>query len=308
MIANRFIKTSSAWELLCEFCRRHFGSSWKYPAFALEFLVILFQNQEGGIWLCDDVLAAREPSLQFDDDGLLVDPEGSCTFCKEGVLTGRHFLLYRPELSGAWKSGGFVDHLLQVRSSSKVKRFGIAVRRDILLERELYVRSYTAAYLWGPKGISESKLNDPFFPEYPNGTVTVHKLDESESLESMFPLLRLEVMWSRRQGIKTVQMEEIVPEISFRNKHPDVIQNRYIHAIWNGEAFNHFDGAIKSYDKRYYQGRLDSDIKRYDGPKPEYRKLFRIDGLLSLVDWCDLVALFFEENSLVYEYLDSNVE
>jgi hypothetical protein len=148
-------------------------------------------------------------------------------------------------------------------------------------------------------------LQDPGFPENPKGSVTVHQRIDA-SADDLFPLERIEVMWSLRDGIKSVQIEELIPLESGRNRLADgQVCNRFVHAQWNPreQRFIHFDGSVMIYEAKSYQERLGTDMKKFGGKASSKKKLFRLDGPLQLPAWCRLVTKYFEENELIAEYL-----
>ncbi len=168
---------------------------------------------------------------------------------------------------------------------------------------------FTREYLRGPKGISLDQLNDPGFPEHVDGTVTEYiRIDPDGDLRLLgMDLDRLQVMWSFRDGIKSVQFEELVPIAAKEFGGYPYVGNRYIHAQWHIEdqCFRHLDGAVKIYDKQRYSARFDHDL-RYRQPDIEadsYLKLFRLDGNLRLDFWAQLITRYFRNNELVIEYL-----
>ena len=53
-------------------------------------------------------------------------------------------------------------------------------------------------------------LQDASFPQAESGTVTEHHRVGENPLFDLFPLKRLEIMWSQRGGMKSVQIEELI--------------------------------------------------------------------------------------------------
>ena len=296
----------NGWILIHDYCKERLEEDVVSPILLFDVLLEQFQPGAGaGVWLGDNVTASLDPKLEFDGDGLLTGPIDHIVYTKEGVLTPDYFLLYERSIPGAGLTGGFVEALLVSRSQQNPDRFGLAVRTDIVLSRAYHRETHTRAFIRGPRGLGIEKLQDSKFPEDPRGTVTEHRPVEGSRAQRLFPLERLEVMWSRRKGLKTVQFEELVAP---RRKHcsgAGLIRNRYAHAVWDpGEMhFQHFDGALRGYSAKQYQGRLTTDLKKYTQKSDEYQKLFRIDGALRLDEWCDLLTRYYDQNELVLEYL-----
>ena len=287
------------------FSQKYFGDDISPCPYVLEVLLEAFEPEEAGVWSGDRVVDSRESSLEFDKDGLLVGPSNSVEFTRWGVLTDSNLLLYDGWMPGNGTSGGFVEALLRYREQFGATQFGMAIRADILYARRHFHPYETRAYIRGPRGISRDQLQDSAFPEDPRGVVTTHQYAGESVASHLFPAHRIEVMWSRKRNAKTVQIEELVEERNPINHFGGRIQNRYVHARWDTDrsTFVHFDGAIRTYSKSRYLSRLSSDLRAYDGKASGYRKLFRVDGSMSLEIWEDLVARYFEQNELVLEYL-----
>ena len=176
----------------------------------------------------------------------------------------------------------------------------------MLIDRSVFGMYLTAAYIRGPKGVSLEVLQSPEFPENPRGSVTVHQRTDTDSIDAwLLPLIRTEVMWSSRNDIKTVQIEELAGTEDVYGNTRAEITNRYVHAQWSTErqCFIHFDGAVKIYTPGDYQRRLGTDMKKRADLKADYVKLYRLDGAIPLNVWCDLTSRFFYMNELVTEYL-----
>ena len=230
-------------------------------------------------------------------------------FCKEGILVRSDWLLIDWDVPGKSTNGGFLDDLLKVMQElpSRPKHFGLAISRDVALSGRHYSECVTKAYIRGPQGLSKELLDDPAFPSDASGTVTEHRRIEGHPPHALFPLDRTEIMWSERDGIKTIQIEEIHPESTAIGS---FVNNRYVHARWSPEAsrFIHFDGALKSHHVHTYVERLSTDMKKYRSKANGYKKLFRLDAEIELQSWCSLTTKFFENNELVLEYMDGGIE
>jgi len=230
-------------------------------------------------------------------------------FRKEGILIGSDWLLIDRDVPGGSLNGGFLDDLLKVvqKLPSRPKHFGLAINRDVALSSRHYAECLTKAYIRGPRGLSKRLLDDPTFPQDPSGTVTEHRRVEAHPLDALFPLERTEIMWSKRDRIKSIQIEEIRPESTAIGS---FVENRYVHARWAPEdsRFIHFDCALKSYDVDTYVERLSTDMRKYRSKADEYKKLFRLDAKIELQSWCSVTSKFFENNELVLEYLGGAIE
>ena len=299
------------WSDIEKYCLKYFDDTISMPYCFLQVFIFVFKLNVGILFETDAVIK-KINNLRFDDDGLLIEPKNKLIFKKEGILIENYLLNYSPSLCmyNLALSGGFFDHIIEYYYSHKCEYFGIAIDKDLLLEQRYYRYIFTKVYIRGPKGISIKILQNDNFPEDPSGTVTEHLRTNNAPLKELLcPLLKIQVMWSYRNGIKTVQIEEIVPTNTRFFKEEQFIANRYIHARWdvNKEKIIHFDGAVRLYDKTNYHRRIEnnSDLKHMN-IKATYKKLFRIDSEMDLSVWCDLTSRFFYGNELVGEYFESN--
>lgn len=240
------------------------------------------------------------PNLQFDDDGLLI-VDRDTSLDESYVHYGpKCYIPYSPLFKsfGLDVHQGFTHQLVRYFSANKlITRFGIRLDMSQICEQPIHL--VERQLFRGPSGISMEQLQDPRFPEDRSGTITEHVSDELDD--------KVQVMWSARDGEKTVQIEEI-QTISPESSKPEY-KTRYIHAIWNtaAKSFVHFDGAIKYYSASQYALRWNASLKARDHQLSEKKeKLFRLDGDVDLKVWCNFTALFFRWNWLVEEYLCGN--
>lgn len=304
-LAARLPIAGDSWMRIREYCGARLGDDLFPAAHVVELLIRLYQPAGVGAWIGDGVLMALEPGLRFDDDGLLDGSSDQIDFRSDVALTKAYAVHYRAGLPAA-TSDAFVGELVTfARSNPKaVDYLALAVDRDAAMDRSYYQAMQTRAYIRGPIGLSERQLLDETFPDDPSGVVTEHIRVTTNPLQDlMCPLERTEIMWSRRDGMKTVQIEELAP-LERRRFSPERVANRYVHARWDPAqgVFVHLDGALRSYAEDEYPRRLATDLKKAEKAS-EYQKLFRIDGRLPLKAWSTLVGKFFADNELVMEYL-----
>ena len=200
-------------------------------------------------------------------------------------------------------SGGFLEDLVRVSGVVPTRRFGLRLSHDVVVPKAAIRRYVTKAYIRGPKGISEALLCDPRFPESASGTVSQHMRVQEGSIGAVKNLARVEVMWSSRDAVKSVQIEEVLTP----SQREAVC--RYVHAQWDPSvrAIVHFDGAVRTYNAEASHERFGVDIKSA-ARADSYTKVFRIDAQLKLADWQRLVVKFFHDNELVMEYFGGAVD
>jgi hypothetical protein len=279
----------------------------------LTYILLILFPTNSGISIQPNAVRLACPELQFDDDGLVdllvLDGQPS----KEGVLIGPHYLKYSPWIDryNLNLQLGFLDlfTLIGQLERSALWNYRLRLDSDVVLPRQLHKPMYHRVRVWGPIGFTEEQLSDPHFPELATGTRTEHARDEDRVHVNYLgmDLERLQVMWSARDGIKIVQIEELLPIDAKEFRHRTHIANRYVHAEWDPQknAFRHFDGAVKIYAKEQYMLRRAEGLKRSDSrlPKVPKPKLFRMDGKIRPDDFSLLTASFFKDNELVEEYL-----
>lgn len=306
LICKRFSGTEDLWEKVRTFCVIHFEDDIVFSYALPEVLVLVFQPSNVGAWIDKGVVRKIEPDLNFDKDGLLYGSSKEFQFVKEGILTNKYFIPYDHRIPGAGKTDGFVERILFSSNTEDVRFLGLSIEQDAVLEKCYHIPLLTKAYIWGPKGIDEEILCSADFPEDKSGTLTVHQYaDRSNVYYQLFPVERLEIMWSQKGELKSVQIEELVNTSNLRQAKAGLVSNRYVHAQWSTSQHRviHFDGATRVYELGEYQKRLQSTLKNKDFQITKYKKLFRIDGSLPLDIWKNLLAAFFEGNLLIGEYL-----
>ncbi|HEX7608852.1 MAG TPA: hypothetical protein VF370_06005 [Candidatus Cryosericum sp.] len=295
----------SAIENYCQ--RLPSANGWMYKDWVLEALVLIF-DVEVGITSGPEIVQGSCSSLAFDKDRLaIIAPGKTIQSQKEGLLVDGHYIKYAPELRryNVALSGGFLEHLTNLAHlTDGALHVSIALNEDLLMDSEYYARYETRAYMYGPKGFSQEHLQDAAFPENPSGTVTVHRrVSDDPLLRLMMPLESTEILWSARDGAKTVQIEELCPF----DQDLGYVMNRYVHARWDvtKRCFSHLDGAVRMYNQRQYEHRCSNDIRHCNQRTGFYKKLFRVDGTVDVTTWNDLVSSFYYGNELVLEYLNS---
>ncbi len=114
---------------------------------------------------------------------------------------------------------------------------------------------------------------------------------------------RTEFFWYVQGERRTFEAEEVV-NLPIGDADGTTFGCRFVHSILDGDASTpiHMDGAIRLYDEAAMVDRLDSDLGR-TRKGPRYKKLWRIDGALSVASWKELLCHYFRDNHLVGEYL-----
>lgn len=151
-------------------------------------------------------------------------------------------------------------------------------------------------YWFGIK-VSLQSLDDP----HVHGRTTYARRAGTHLLHA-FPLLALNVDVSVDESLKTFSVEEVVPDSPQGFGTGRYVVNRYLHAIrdMDQEAWVHVDGAVKAYARETYEATIELPTGP-TGPTLHYRKMWRVDGLISDEAWGRLLGHHFRNNELVAE-------
>jgi len=305
---DRLASFGIGWEEIDECCEVEFPNMF-FARYHLIAALILLSGSHIGVHVGPRIVHEKLPELVYDEDGLLAEDTPRAALRKEGVLTRDCLLQYSHYLLdyNLALQGGFLESLADLSRGSSTW-VHVAINPHIVLDSDYWSSICHRVYIRGPKAPSPERLADRWFPSTATGEVTEHRrLEENPVLELMLPLDKTQVMWTRKQERKTVQIEELVPVNSTRHTRCSLVLNRYLHSIWemNETAFGHADGAIRAYSRDDYGVRQNSDLRGYSGKATAYKKLFRIDGAIRMQEWSDLTWKFFFGNELVIEYLES---
>ncbi|NTW32481.1 MAG: hypothetical protein HGB12_07635 [Bacteroidetes bacterium] len=184
----------------------------------------------------------------------------------------------------------FLDELIEL-SKNKDVNVRILLDDDMVGFAPSYLTSFEYEYWWGPKYNDDIKNIEAGLTQYGS--------DEFEKL--YYSILRTEFYWKHDENNYEFELEEVKNEPS--PQFEDSYGCRYVHSIYkkNEEYFDHFDGAIRSYDTETMLERIDSKMTEF-GRKSEYKKIFRVDGKLPLSNWKSLTTNYLQGNPLIYEY------
>jgi len=186
----------------------------------------------------------------------------------------------------------FLDELLKLRSEPGL---------------DLYLRIDENQVGYAPSFKEHMELEFQWGPHY-NDDITKIKeglaRHDSSNLEiAEYEVSRAEFLWewNKEKNKFSFQMEELKNEETPTES--DTYHCRYVHTVFDNvvQEFEHFDGAIRTYNTDEMLERLEKDFKSY-GKKSIYTKLFKINGKLPLSTWKLLVTLYLRGNPLIYEY------
>ncbi|MDP2386571.1 MAG: hypothetical protein Q8M29_09385 [Bacteroidota bacterium] len=184
----------------------------------------------------------------------------------------------------------FLDELVSHVTNPDVK-VKISIDWDLVGYSPSYATSIELEFWFGPK------YNDDISSITPG--LALHKSEEFERL--YYGISGTEFYWKINDDSHEFELEELKEE-SIPTK-ADTYGCRYIHSIYDdkNKFFEHFDGAIRSYDSELYMERIGMKMTEF-GRRSQYEKLFRIDGKLDLKSWKSLSTNYMQGNPLIYEY------
>lgn len=240
-----------------------------------------------------------------DDKLLLLDtPELQVEKYQSWLLYKQHYLHCHQFLRRGFTSSpnyDFLTRLSKYKNKHPEQMVAIAVDHTRLMPRNSLQQFVEFDRWYGPK-LTWQTLDDPY-----HVGLTVHTRNEDKWLDLLTaPIPKTEFYWSHKDGLKTLQIEEIhSPEVVTKNGQNFII-NRYIHSIRDifNHKFIHLDGAAKIYIPSTYSKRLKEKMPN-NNKSDFYIKLFRIDGEISEIEWSELIAFFFRQNEMVLEYLNT---
>ena len=216
-----------------------------------------------------------------------------------GIFYRDHVLHYHQFLRRGFTSNPNFDFLGRFISyfskTNGANTFRIAIDPLRLMPKEHFVQIAEFDAWFGPD-FDRSKLDD-----INEVGLTVKKRIQPSIFALTNSIDRTEFFWSHRDGIKTLEIEEVS---DIRNTYDTYNINRYAHCERHVEAgvLRHFDGAVKVY-KQGYSARCATQLPTA-ASCDNYIKLFRIDGNIDIDRWIDLSAHFFKGNEMILEYFD----
>lgn len=216
---------------------------------------------------------------------------------ESGIHYNNHVLFYHQFLRRNFTGNlnyDFLSRLTDYYHKHQQQPISVAIDHLRLIPQQWFSPIFEKDYWYGPP------LNWRLIDDKYEFGLTVHGSTRS----ILHNIDRTEFLWSYRNGLKTLQIEEIQGLKLLDDPDTDVVLNRYIHSqrdIARG-TFIHLDGAVKIYERDSYQHRYDN--KMTDAEKSDYKpKLFRIDDPISDEEWAQLITFFFRGNEMVSEYL-----
>ncbi len=247
-------------------------------------------------------------SYNFLESEFVLKPFASGYFYSDKFMLMAHSFFRRGYYHGNNFSPRFIDTFWQypVKDNDRyialdMDRVRINVDDSMYMELDTW---YGAKFNKNPEEIEDGivKLRPP--------------LDlESFEIEFLFgDTYSLDIKWYTKDNIKVFQAEEFKAENNTVEQNEETYYPaRYIHSEYDitKKEFRHFDGAIHFYTEEEYFQRRDSDFNYNDKNdlkvKTASKKIFKINGSVSMSDWIELTSHFLTGNPLVFEYFEGKL-
>lgn len=253
----------------------------------------------------DEILYKAYPDLRNNiDDDSLIKLEYLLTkfsYMGQGVFKDHNSdlaVMLHPYLRRGYSiqnnyNFGFLDLLWGLYNNGN-KSIKILLDPNSIGYAPSYLHSCEYEYWYGPKYSDDIE-------SIPQGLCRYENTDKYDYLFNN--VKQTEFIWEKKKdGQYQFEMEEVV-DSSPAGLPKDTYGCRYLHALYNvnTKEFNHFDGAIRSYDIEQMLARLDMPMD-HAGHSATYQKIFRLDGHIPLGIWKNLITQYLISNPLVYEY------
>src|SRR5258708_1193300 len=257
-----------------------------------------------------EVLKVYPELADFEDaEGLI--PLGTPGFVPAGVGGGiyykDHLLYYHQFLRRFFTANPnmfFLNALFEYHKAHRDQRVAVAIDHLRLMPKELFRQMLERSRSFGPP-LAMHSIDDPnpvCYTEYAD-----------PRLNSLFGLERTEFYWSYSDELKTFEVEEVYSLDHLPDTSEELILARYVHSIRDikAHAFIHLDGAVKIYHRNQYAQRTDTKMP-HELKAWKKIKVFRVDTdakigqVISDDEWSRLIGLFYQENTMVAEYLNPN--
>jgi hypothetical protein len=125
---------------------------------------------------------------------------------------------------------------------------------------------------------------------------------------------RVNIKWETNNKIKSFYAYEFkTSNVQLICKDKIFYPVKYVHAEFDLESktFRHLDGSIHFYSKEDYEQRRNDNFnfnnKNTKLLKADSRKLFKVNGCISVELWSQIVGYFFLGNPLIYEYFEGKI-
>lgn len=193
----------------------------------------------------------------------------------------------------------FLDALVQYHKNHRDQFVAVAIDHFRLTPKEAFRQMFEKDRSFGPP-LALASLDDPQAIG-----LTIRKL-----MPRFIPLYhyeRTEFYWSFSEGYKTFQIEEVYSLDHLPDTSKEYILARSVHSLRDikKHEFIHLDGSIQVYLRDQYPKRYEKTIKD-EIQRVRKIKVFRIDGKISDNDWSKLIGYFYQQNTMVAEYLNPN--
>lgn len=245
---------------------------------------LFLKKDKDGLILVNEILAL----FDYKGQGVFADKHSRLAIILHPYFRKSYYILNNYNFSFLeefFKLQGNKDVRLRVRIDPD--DIGYASSQNTALEYE---------YWYGPT------YNDDI-SNLPSGNTVFKPNPQTEGGQTLYNQIeRTDFVFNHRDGDSIFEMEEVTDQESIAIG-KDKYGCRYLHSIYKDdkEEFDHFDGAIRIYDLDSIIKRIDTDMDKM-GHNTIYKKIFRLDGKISLSVWKLLITLYLHGNHDVYRY------
>ena len=235
----------------------------------------------------------------LDDDNLLILDE-KFKPSAYGIEYKDHVIQYHQFLRRGYRAnpnfdflGRFVNYYFQAKNYNQ---FRVAIDFHRLMPKEA-LQHILEMDMWFGATFDRNKLD-----ELNAVGLTVVVRGKPSIFDTDNELDRTEFYWSRKNEVKTLEIEELSGEGYLFDLY---YLNKYVHSERDidQKVLRHFDGAVKVYLQDSYKKRLAS--KMPTEPRSFTKiKLFRIDGDIDIDEWLGLISYFYRGNEMIIEYFN----
>ena len=276
-----------------------------------------FDYHQGLGILCNskDIALKINPSIKLDKEGLVNFGKLINSFEKKpfyvGSLYGENYILFASPYfrRGFAKHNNFaprfIDHFWKQNFQDNEVSIAIDLDREridtegpILIEEDTW---YGGKFSEEVASIKDG-VNHLRPPQY---------LDDFELDFFYASAFSLDICWYSYESIKVFQALEFKqPNVTIEMDGERYFPVRYVHAEYDSDSghFRHFDGALQFYtEAEYYERRINNFNSKLKGEyqvKSQSKKLFKINGALTVDDWINFTSHFFAKNPLMLEYFE----
>lgn len=259
-----------------------------------------------------NILTRLNSELTIDKEGLFLQKDIHKSFKPwpdMGVFWGEQYrILVHPYFRRGHNiinnfPSSLVQKLLSISDDKIEMSLALDVNR-VRIDEETSIH-LECDYWFGPKfsGEIEKQRTGPTRHGLPSG---IPKTSLSWLFDNNYALM---AQWSDKSDAKSFQAKAFKDETIFMIKDELMVYpTYYVHAEYDLDLrqFRHFDGAMHFYTEEEYFAARDLEFKQRNKVETQFKagskKLFKLNGIVSIEKWVELMGEFMSGNPLIHEY------